>query len=491
MTLFVYPIKYKEPLTLFSALRHTPYSLLLDSALPDHSASRFSYIAFHPVETIESTDGVVTITNREEQLTRKGDPFAILQERLERREPAPEQRRNIPPFQGGAAGMWGYDLARGIERLPSTAAANEGVPDMAVGLYNQVISFDLEKRQAWHVIHTESEHDALILRAQVEKILENPPGIPPLVVGDSEWRSNTPGALYKHKVRRVLDYIRAGDIFQANLSQRFEAKIPDGLDSFAHYCTLRRINPAPFAAYMNFGEVKISSASPERFIRVQDRAVETRPIKGTRPRFGDPNVDQLYLNELENSEKDRAENAMIVDLLRNDLSKVCEDHSVDVPSLFGLESFASVHHLVSTVTGSLRVDRSPVDLLKACFPGGSVTGCPKVRAMEIIEELEPNRRGPYCGALGYIGFNGDMDTSIAIRTLVYNRDTISFQAGGGIVADSLPEAEYQETFDKAEAIFRSFETDRNEEDIEKEGESYGGNGDDIEKGEERHDSAHR
>jgi para-aminobenzoate synthetase component 1 len=208
---------------------------------------------------------------------------------------------------------------------------------------------------------------------------------------------------------------------------------------------------------MNFGPLKISSASPERFISVRDRAVETRPIKGTRPRMGDPAVDQLYRNELENSEKDRAENAMIVDLLRNDLSKVCEDHSVEVPALFALEDFASVHHLVSTVTGALRVDKTPADLLRACFPGGSITGCPKVRAMEIIEEQEPHRRGPYCGALGYLGFNGNMDTNIAIRTLVYTGDTVSFNTGSGIVADSDPAGEYEETFDKAESIFRSFE----------------------------------
>ena len=202
--------------------------------------------------------------------------------------------------------------------------------------------------------------------------------------------------------------------------------------------------------------IQISSASPERFLTVKDGTVETRPIKGTRPHVGDPAIDQLYRNSLENSEKDRAENTMIVDLLRNDLSKVCDAHSIDVEELCALETFASVHHLVSTITGTLKEDSGPVDLLRACFPGGSVTGAPKIRAMEIIEEIEPLRRGPYCGAMGYIGFDGAMDSAILIRTLVYQDGAVSLQSGSGVVADSDPDEEYQETFDKADAIFRSF-----------------------------------
>ncbi len=459
MTLFSYQIKYEDPVTTFSALHDLPYSLLFDSALPGHSANGYSYILFMPAETIEARGRQVIVTNSGQQQTFNGNPFRVLQGRLDCHSREMQHRINMPPFQGGAAGMFGYDLARNLEDIPEIGSSDPNMPDMAVGIYHQAICFDHDNRTAFYMVQAESQQEAAARYHHLQKLMDNSRGLPELNVGEAEWSSNIPRSAYLQKVRKALDYIHAGDIFQANLSQRFDAELPSDFNAFAHYCHLRKVNPAPFASYMNFGPVKIASASPERFIRVQDRAVETRPIKGTRPRLFDPAIDQLFRNQLENSEKDRAENAMIVDLLRNDLSKVCEDHSIDVPTLFGLESFAKVHHLVSTVTGSLRIDKSPVDLLEACFPGGSVTGCPKVRAMEIIEELEPTRRGPYCGSLGFIGFNGNMDTSIAIRTLVYNGNSVSFQTGGGIVSDSDPAAEYQETFDKAEAIFNSFEID--------------------------------
>lgn len=274
-----------------------------------------------------------------------------------------------------------------------------------------------------------------------------------------DWKSNFTAAEYKKAVTQTIEYIRTGDIFQANLSQRFDAELPKNFDAFAHYMLLRSINPAPFAGFMNFGELQISSASPERFLTVRGREVETRPIKGTRPRSPIPGVDRIYRNLLENSEKERAENTMIVDLMRNDLSKVCEPGSIDVARLCNIESFATVHHLVSTVRGVLGHGRKATDLLRACFPGGSITGAPKIRAMEIIEEMEQTRRGPYCGSMGYIGFNGAMDSNILIRTLVYEGQNVSLQAGGGIVADSVPQNEYQETLDKAEAMLRSFKTD--------------------------------
>ncbi len=466
-TPFIYALSAQTPLEVFAALQAMPYSLFFDSALSEHDAGKFSVICFLPVETIEAKDNKVTVTNRDQQLSFRTNPFHVLRDRLELYGRNTQNNAGLPAFQGGAAGMFGYDLARSIERLPSLAEENPGLPDMAVGLYNQCVCFDHDKNQAWHIIHARDEQEAETLRAQFLKLLERAPGVPEFRLGDSEWSANMGRSLYKSKLEKILAYIKAGDIFQANFSQRFSAELPEGFDPFAHYGILRRVNPAPFASYMNFGDVIISSASPERFVKVHQRAVETRPIKGTRPRTGEEASDQLFRNQLENSEKDRAENAMIVDLLRNDLSKVCEDHSVNVPSLFNLESYSSVHHMVSTVTGSLRADKSPVDLLEACFPGGSVTGCPKVRAMEIIEEMEQNRRGPYCGALGYIGFNGNMDMSITIRTLVYQGNSVSFQTGGGIVADSDPEAEYQETFDKAEGIFRSFEVEKEVEEVEK------------------------
>jgi para-aminobenzoate synthetase component 1 len=258
-------------------------------------------------------------------------------------------------------------------------------------------------------------------------------------------------------VRRTIDYIEAGDIYQANITQRFQAPLPPGFEAggpgrLALYDALRRRNPATFAAFVDFGETVLLSSSPERFLKVAGNRIETRPIKGTRPRGADPAEDTALAGELLASEKDRAENLMIVDLLRNDLGRVAKLGSVKVPVLFGLESYATVHHLVSVVTAELDAGRKAVDLLRAAFPGGSVTGAPKIRAMEIIAELEPTARGPYCGAIGYLSATGAMDTNIVIRTVLIDGDRISFQVGGGIVADSDPEAEYQETLVKARAL---------------------------------------
>jgi para-aminobenzoate synthetase component 1 len=261
-------------------------------------------------------------------------------------------------------------------------------------------------------------------------------------------------------VRRTVDYIEAGDIYQANITQRFQASLPAGFgreasSRLALYDALRRRNPATFAAFIDLGEAAILSSSPERFLKVAQKRIETRPIKGTRPRGANAAEDAALARQLLASEKDRAENLMIVDLLRNDLGRVAKLGSVKVPVLFGLESYATVHHLVSVVTAELDEGRSAVDLLRAAFPGGSVTGAPKIRAMEIIAELEPTARGPYCGAIGYLAATGAMDTNIAIRTLLIDGERISFQVGGGIVADSDPEAEYQETLAKARALFET------------------------------------
>jgi para-aminobenzoate synthetase component 1 len=253
-------------------------------------------------------------------------------------------------------------------------------------------------------------------------------------------------------VNRVIDYILAGDIFEANISQCFNAKLPKDFSNFDLYLRLRKKNPAPFAAYLNLGNRFVLSASPERFMQLRGDQVETRPIKGTRPRHANAQLDQQLADELVKSEKDKAENIMIVDLLRNDLSKVCQDHTVTVTQLCGLESFATVHHLVSVVKGELMPRHDAVDLLQATFPGGSITGAPKIRAMQIIAEIEPSKRGIYCGSLGFIGFNGTMDTSIAIRTYTIQDDKISFQAGGAVVADSNPLQEYEETLIKSSAL---------------------------------------
>jgi para-aminobenzoate synthetase component 1 len=346
--------------------------------------------------------------------------------------------------------------------LPTPGEDDMTFPDLILGFYDVVIAFDHMQQRAWILAsgYPETKVTAQAARAQARiqafraKVDTAPQEIriPPNPDEGVKIESNFSRPAYEAAVQRVIDYIYAGDIFQANISQRFRAQLSPDDSPLALYHRLRTINPAPFAAYLDFDDTVIASASPERFLLLRDDWVETRPIKGTRPRGATPEEDRALADELLDSEKDRAENVMIVDLLRNDLSRVCQDHSVKTPEICVLESFATVHHLVSTVEGRLNPGADAVDLLRATIPGGSITGAPKIRAMEIIAELEPTWRGPYCGNVGYISFSGDMDTSIVIRTYAIRGDQVTFQAGGGIVADSDPAAEYDETIDKARAL---------------------------------------
>ncbi len=453
---------FQEPEAAFARFAGDPFALFFDSALKHPGHGRYAFIAAGPFRTLIAKEGVITLDGR----SFRGDPFDALRGELARhRQPS---LPGAPPFQGGAAGYFAYDLCHHLERLPAPPPEDGGMafPDMAIGFYDAVVAFDLWDRRAWIVSTGHPERGAGDRRAramdrarEIAARLAGPaPPLPPTGPGQPvSWDSNFTPESYKAAVAKVIDYIWAGDIFQANLSQCFRAHLPGSFDSFRLYLDLRRLNPAPFAAYFNFGDVVIASSSPERYLKVRGDMVETRPIKGTRPRGMMPPEDAALADVLRESAKDRCENVMIVDLLRNDLSRVCRDHSVHVPELCALESYATVHHLVSTVTGRLREGQGPVDLLRAAFPGGSITGAPKVRAMEIIAELEPTRRGPYCGAMGYIGFDGAMDTNIAIRSLAFKDRTCVFQAGGGIVADSDPALEYTETLDKAKALFACFE----------------------------------
>ena len=447
MVTHVEEIPYTDPTDTFAALAGEPFSLFFDSALESARLGRYAYIAAFPYRTLTAKDGVVVLDGQRFE----GDPFAVLRAELAcARRPT---LARLPPFQGGAAGYFGYDLCHHLETLPAPAVDDMGFDDMAVGFYDAIAAFDLIERRAWLIAH--GDRAAQRAGALGERLGDRPPAMspPPLL----EWTSNFSRAEYEAAVARAIDYIHAGDIFQVNLAQRFEGALPAGAEPYAMYRRLRSVNAAPFAAYLNLGDTHILSSSPERFLKLTGDAVETRPIKGTRPRGRSPAEDAALAENLLASEKDRAENVMIVDLLRNDISKACRDHSVAVPELCRLESYARVHHLVSTVTGRLREGMDAVDLIRACFPGGSITGAPKVRAMEIIAELEPTRRGPYCGAIGFIGFDGAMDSNIAIRTLALKDGRAVFQAGGGIVADSEPAAEYDETLVKAEALFACFE----------------------------------
>ncbi len=456
---FVYDITGIDPLQAFLNIKHLPYSLLLDSSDRKHPNSRYSFIMCKPIETIEANDGEITVTNWEQRLSFDGQPFAVLQSRIKAWVSKAQNIPNLPPFQGGAAGLFGYDLGRYLEDLPKTANNGSSVPDMAVGIYDQVLAHDYLLKKSYIFTHAHNEEEATKKRNHFINLISDDVERPDYNPCDLDWNSNFNRQKYMDTVQKVIDYIHEGDIFQANISQRFDAKTPDEFDPFIHYLQMREVNPSPFAAYMNLGNIKISSASPERFITMRNGKIETSPIKGTRPRVDDIIEDRANKEDLLSNEKDMAENTMIVDLLRNDLSKVCDPDSVNVTDLCKLESFAGVHHLVSNITGKLAYDKTAIDLLRACFPGGSITGAPKIRAMEIIEELENIRRTAYCGSIGYIGFDDTMDTNILIRTLIYEDRNVSLQVGGGIVADSVPSEEYQETLDKAESIFKSFKCD--------------------------------
>ncbi len=445
-------IAYRDPLAAFAPFAHRAGAVFLDSALPGGAVGRYSFIAAEPFHTLKSRDGVI----EDGTACFRGDPFAALAERLALY--PLDHEPGLPPFQTGAAGYLAYDLGRHLERLPAHRIDDQRLPDLLMGFYDWALGFDHLERRAFIMANgypapTESERRARAREriAEIRRRLDESATLPDRPV--RAWpKPDLDREAYEAMVRRTIDYILAGDIYQANITQRFSAALAEGDDPFALYCALRRRNPAPFAAYLCHGEVSIVSASPERFLKLARGRVETRPIKGTRPRGRTPEEDEALKRELAASEKDKAENLMIVDLLRNDLSRVCRDRTVEVPVLFGLESYATVHHLVSVVTGELLPGKAAVDLLRAAFPGGSITGAPKIRAMEIIAELEPTRRGPYCGSIGYIGFDGTMDTSIVIRTICIKGRHLTFQVGGGIVADSDPAAEYEESLAKGRAM---------------------------------------
>jgi para-aminobenzoate synthetase component 1 len=432
---------------LFEAIADEPWSVFLDSGQPNTQTGRFDILAARPFITLVTRDGSTEIRQSGTVIHSTDDPFALLRQTL-----AADAEATSLPFAGGAIGYFGYDLARRIERLPSHAHASDAMPDMAVGIYDWAVLVDHEQRASWLVSAGRDAATAAYWDALVTLF-----SVPPLSGVRASFRvgpvsCNFTHEEYRRAFARIQDYINAGDCYQVNLAQRFAAPVSG--DHWFGYQALRRLNPAPYSAYLNFPGVRVLSSSPERFLAVRRGVVETKPIKGTRPRAAAPKADAALVQELQTSEKDRAENLMIVDLLRNDLGKVCVPGSVEVPRLFEIESFASVHHLVSTVTGQLAAGCDAVGLLRASFPGGSITGAPKLRAMQIIEELEPDRRGVYCGAIGWLGFNGDMDSNIAIRTLVSSHGELQFWAGGGIVADSEVDAEYQECFDKAAAMLR-------------------------------------
>ncbi|MGF1643434.1 MAG: aminodeoxychorismate synthase component I [Thiotrichales bacterium] len=433
---------------LFEAIADEPWAMFLDSGPAEARRGRFDILVAAPMATLVTRGERTEVRDASGSRIAMEDPFALLRDQL-----GPTARRDPRlPFRGGALGYFGYDLGRRIERLPSRARDDERLPELAIGLYDWALVVDHVERRST-LVGSGRDPRTLVRWPTLVSRFSLPPGTSgrtPFRVAD-EVRPALGFADYARSFARIKQFIHDGDCYQVNFAQRFAAQCAG--DPWLAYRRLRRINPAPFAAYLNLPFVQVLSASPERFIQIDDGLVTTQPIKGTRPRSSDPILDRLRADELRESLKDRAENVMIVDLLRNDLSKNCEPHSVRVPKLFELQSFATVHHLVSTVTGRLMPQRDALDLLRGAFPGGSITGAPKIRAMEIIEALEPYRRGVYCGAIGYLGFDGAMDTNIVIRTLTHAAGRMRFWAGGGIVMDSTLEGEYQESLDKAAAMF--------------------------------------
>ncbi len=436
---------------LFACVSSSPWAVFLDSTFPWSRAGRYDIVAAEPYVTLQYHNGKTEVTDATGSRILAQNPFAVLRSQLGE----PVSNHSGLPFCGGAIGCFCYDLGRNIETLPDQTAHDILLPELNCGIYDWAVVVDHHLRRT-HLVSTFRDPatrdiwETLPMRfTQPDtSALATPANFRTL----SAPQTNLDREAYEAVFRQVQAYIHAGDCYQVNLAQRFGFAVQG--DPWIAYTQLRQYNPAPYSAFLRLPQANILSNSPECFLRLRNGLVETQPIKGTRPRSVFPYEDESLAQALRESEKDRAENLMIVDLLRNDLARSCLPGSVSVPSLFALESFASVHHLVSTVRGRLAPGKDAIALLQGCFPGGSITGAPKLRAMQIIEELEPHRRSVYCGAIGYIGFDGNMDTNIAIRTLLHCQDRMYCWAGGGITHGSQAAEEYQECFDKVDRILR-------------------------------------
>lgn len=425
-------------------------------------AGRWSILAARPVSFIEASGHLVRVRDRWTTHVVLANPLDVLGNLLSSRlDPfhPPAVDVHQPPFLGGYIGYLAYDLAPHIEVLPRKAPREGDFPDLWLGLYDTFVAIDLlrDTAEVWAVdLSGEGPHQNRLRADRWARELAGPASFPPVAPPSlGSLRGNLNRDAFLQRVRRALDYIAAGDIFQVNLAQRFMTT--GSFEPFELYSSLKRLSPAPFAAYLSHGACSVISSSPELFYQSVSKQITTRPIKGTRPRGTTAESDLRNLQELRSSEKERAELAMIVDLERNDLGKVCQYGSVRVAQAWQIESYAQVHHQVATVQGTLRPDVASIDVVRAMFPGGSITGAPKIRAMQIIDELEPNRRGLYTGSIGYFTLGGDCAFNIAIRTMLAEADRVSFHVGGGIVADSDPAAEYEETLHKARGMIDALE----------------------------------
>ena len=434
-----------SPADIFDTLQDYPNLFFLDSALQNKKIGRFSFLGCEPFLVFKSKrDSVILEHSDGKRESFKANPFLALKD-IFKKYRCEKPNRDLP-FTSGGVGYFSYDMKNFIEDLPDISSDDLGLPDCVMGFYDTVVIYD-HLKNATYIAGPSSERlnefkDKIQKKAFCKKDF--------LEIAPTRLKSNFSRSDYIKTIKKAKQYIKKGDIYQVNISQRFEADLK--IKPSRLYSKLRAISPAPFASYLGFDDVAILSSSPERFLMKRGDYIETRPIKGTRPRGKDRQSDLLLGRELKRSVKDNAEHIMIVDLERNDLGRICDYGSIMPTESAILEKYSNVYHLVSTVSGRLQRGADPIDCLLASFPGGSITGAPKVRSMEIIEELEPVKRSIYTGAIGYISFAGDMDLSIAIRTLLAKKDKVYFSVGGGIVADSDPEEEYQETLDKAQGL---------------------------------------
>ena len=457
---------------------------LLESVEGGEQVGRYTFIGVNPYKRIVARGRHIEITEGKRITRIEGDVFAILRDALSGHKPA--RLAGLPPFTAGAVGIFAYDAVRQIERLPSTATDELGVPDACLMFFDEVLAFDHVRKEIWLVVTPDvtlsspaEAYSAAIKRlARLEKRLLQPlPRLAPKkTAGKLKIAYRTRKRDYMAAVERTREYIAAGDVFQAVISQRFD--IQPGVDSFQVYRALRTVNPSPYMYFLRFATegplggapakskqkqsapFELAGSSPELLVRVHGRKVEYRPIAGTRPRGADETSDHELAEEMLHDEKERAEHVMLVDLGRNDVGRVSEYGTVKVDRLMFIERYSHVMHLVSTIEGKLKPELTAVDALRACFPAGTLSGAPKVRAMEIIEELEPARRGTYGGAVLYADFSGNLDSCIAIRSLLARNGKGYIQAGAGIVADSVPEREHQESMNKARAVIRAIERAR-------------------------------
>jgi len=464
-----------DPALAFQKLEKNEYSYLFESARPDAKIGRYSFFGSNPYMVFRSKGSNVDIIRDGKRATLARNPLEKLRELMVNYKV--ERLPGLPPFTGGCVGILSYDFVHNFEKLPRLAKDDLAIPEAYFMFIDTLAAYDHLEGKLWlianpgaadrklgYVLPEADEWAELYDRAECrldamskaifkdQKLSEKHKK----TVSGIKAEPLIPKEAYERMVVRAKEYIAAGDIFQANLSQRLSADVT-GIDPWDIYAILRQVNPSPFASFIDFPDLKIASSSPERLVRVLDGVVDTRPIAGTRPRGKDINGDEAMRSELLLNKKERAEHIMLIDLERNDLGRVCDYGSVRVDELMVTEDYSHVIHIVSNVTGNLAKGKDAFDVIRATFPGGTITGVPKVRCMEIIDELEPVARGPYTGSIGYISYTGDMDLNIVIRTFVIKDNRAYVQVGAGIVADSDPEREYYETLHKAEALIKTLE----------------------------------